>query len=325
MGEQAGSLVEQVLAQCAERFFTGVLTVRTSRGAGVVQLLSGVQEDAAYADLRGEEALQALTQVKVDKWTIRTQLPPLRQEDPELPLHGDLARYSASELMRHCEEHALTGRLILEADGLTVTATYQMGELAGLEPDNDETAELMVAEQGQYHFELPTVTLPPLHAGAKRSASTDEEVTAPGIDSPGELQQWADSAPPVAAAAPAAAAPPPAAPPPAAPRRPAAAAAPPPAAAAAPPAAGRAPLPPPPAAAPRNVAPAAAPPQVAPVAASPNIAPAPAGRAPEPRVDAPPRAPAKAQPKSGGMRPAYLWGLAAVAMLVGAAVTFLMR
>lgn len=270
MGEKAGSLVEQVLAQCAERCFTGVLTVRTSRGPGVVQFLSGVQEDAAYADMRGEEALAALSEVKVERWALRKQLPPIREEDPELPLQGDLARYSASELMRHCEEHALTGKLILEVEGHVLTATYLMGELAGLSPDTEEIADLLGAGQGRYSFELPSVTLPPL-PGQPVAAGAQEELTAPGPVSltGGELQQWADSAPPT-------------------------------------------PVPPPPPVAVQGKPPVAAPP-------------APRAGVDRPRVPLAPPTAAAAPPRQSGMRPVYLIGLAAVAMLVMAAVTFLVR
>ena len=160
MAERMGSVVEQVVFKCEEARFTGVFRAMTPAGPGEIQFLSGVQDTVRCGALEGDEALQELVEGGVANCDLVARLPQLGDRPGSFPLRGELGGRSAAELMRFCEENALTCRLEITVGAEVLVALYEMGELTSLEPDSERTAEMATAHQGTYLFILPQVELP---------------------------------------------------------------------------------------------------------------------------------------------------------------------
>ncbi|HEY6556720.1 MAG TPA: hypothetical protein VI072_05585 [Polyangiaceae bacterium] len=162
--QAAESLVEQVIKQCREGRFTGLLRVRAKEGDGELRFLSGIRDDARFGVSTGDEALERLMRATSPKFEAVPRLPGLSGGfKTRLPHEGALGEIRPVDLFRYCETYALTCTLELNSRGRQARAVYQIGELTSLETDaagEDAVAAMLDATEGSYRFELPPLELP---------------------------------------------------------------------------------------------------------------------------------------------------------------------
>jgi hypothetical protein len=164
MESLAESLVEQVITQCTEGRFTGLLRVRAREGDGEIRFLSGIREDARFGVSTGDEALERLLRATSPKFEAVPRLPGLTGGFKQrLAAEGTFGELRPIDLLRYCESYALTCTLELVCKGKRAQATYHIGELVSIDTDGDAEADVAVmldSNEGSYRFVLPPFELP---------------------------------------------------------------------------------------------------------------------------------------------------------------------
>lgn len=163
MDSASAKPLEQMLSRCRESRFTGEVRVRTDEGDGLIRFLSGSVEGTVFDSLNGDAAIERIQAAGSLRFEAVRELPPIAGYDEPLPADGRLGVFSPVDLMRYCEEQALSCVLEMRAVGKVVRATYEVGELLTLQPEADMTMSLLEAREGTYRVVLPKVdaSMPP--------------------------------------------------------------------------------------------------------------------------------------------------------------------
>jgi hypothetical protein len=156
------SLVEQVIARCSERRFTGLLRVHALEGKGELSFLSGIQDTIVFDASKGDEALERLIRSTTQEFEAIPRLPPFNDRSSQpLPQSGPLGpMLRPVNLMRYCESQSLTCTLDLNVEGRAVRINYELGELLSVEPESADVSALLEATTGNYRVNLPPLELP---------------------------------------------------------------------------------------------------------------------------------------------------------------------
>jgi hypothetical protein len=156
------SLVEQVIARCSERRFTGLLRVRALEGKGELSFLSGIRDTVVFDATDGEEALERLIRSTTQEFEAIPRLPPFNERSNQpLPSSGPLGpMLRPVNLLRYCESQTITCTLDVNVEGRAVRINYEVGELMSVEPESAEVSALLEATVGNYRINLPAFELP---------------------------------------------------------------------------------------------------------------------------------------------------------------------
>lgn len=157
MDSASAKPLEQMLSRCRESRFTGEVRVRTEEGEGLIRFLSGTVEGTQFDSLDGDAAIDRILSAGALRFEARRELPPIAGYEEPLPAEGRLGVFSPVDLMRYCEEQALSCVLEMRAVGKVVRATYEVGELLSLQPEADMTMSMLEAREGSYQVVLPQV------------------------------------------------------------------------------------------------------------------------------------------------------------------------
>lgn len=163
MDEPSLSLVEQVIKQCRDGRFTGLLRIRAREGDGELRFLSGIRDDARFGVSTGDEALERLIRATNPKFEALPRLPGLTGGFKQrLAPEGPLGEIRPIDLFRYCETYALTCTLELESKGQRARAHYHIGELTSIDGASGEeaVAAMLDSNEGSYRFILPPFELP---------------------------------------------------------------------------------------------------------------------------------------------------------------------
>lgn len=198
------SLVEQVIARCTERRFTGLLRVRALEGRGEVSFLSGIRDTIVFDASAGDEALERLMRATTQEFEAIPRLPPFNERSSQpLPQTGPLGpMLRPVNLMRYCEAQSLTCTLDLDVEGAAVRINYELGELLSVEPESADVSKLLESNVGTYRINLPAFELPeaakPKPAAAPVPRKPVETLSAsPRAAAARAAAQSASAAPPV--------------------------------------------------------------------------------------------------------------------------------
>jgi hypothetical protein len=140
------------------------LRVRAKEGIGEVWLLSGLTDEVSFGTSSGDEAMDRMRTATDATYELVGRLPhPGGGFKKRFPSKGSIATATPVTLMRYCEQYALTCRLAVESKNVLVEATYDLGDLVGVETtaDDDGITAMLEATEGTYEFTLPRVELPP--------------------------------------------------------------------------------------------------------------------------------------------------------------------
>jgi hypothetical protein len=156
------SLVEQVIARCSERRFTGLLRVHALEGQGELSFLSGIRDTIVFDAMDGEEAMERLIRATTQEFEAIPRLPPFNERSSQpLPQSGPLGpMLRPVNLLRYCESQSLTCTLDLNVEGRAVRINYEVGDLVSVEPESAEVSALLEANVGNYRINLPSFELP---------------------------------------------------------------------------------------------------------------------------------------------------------------------
>ncbi|MFW2389129.1 MAG: DUF4388 domain-containing protein [Polyangiales bacterium] len=146
---------------------TGVLEFQSESGSGAVRLVQGQLADAE-ASTEEERALEVLLTLREGEFAVYPKLPNLPvSRGTDTTRRGSLAVHPPADLMRYCENAALTGRLLLERRGRLAIGYYEKGELEDVSIDGGTAADFVMAlewTEGTFRVDAvppPRETLPP--------------------------------------------------------------------------------------------------------------------------------------------------------------------
>jgi flagellar biosynthesis GTPase FlhF len=157
------TLIDRLVAHCTGARFTGILRIRAHEGIGEVWFLSGVADEVRFGTSTADEAMDRMRQATEATFELVSRLPhPAGGFKTRFPSKGSVVTATPVTLMRYCERYALTCTLAVESNDVLVEATYELGELVGVETtaDDDGITAMLEAQQGTYEFTLPRVELP---------------------------------------------------------------------------------------------------------------------------------------------------------------------
>ncbi len=167
----AGSIPEDgmasVLVDLEQLGTTGVLLFAGSGTSGEVVLRRGLIADDQSPRDDGRDTVELLLSLGVGEFVVYPKLPPLPvSRGTDSSRRGSLAVHPGPELMRYCEEAALTGRLLLERNGRIAIANYARGELVDVSIDHappDAFHEALEWEEGTFRVDtvIPRLSTPP--------------------------------------------------------------------------------------------------------------------------------------------------------------------
>ena len=146
---------------------TGVLKFESESGSGAVRLVQGLVADAEPSTDE-ERALEVLLSLREGEFAVYPKLPHLPvSRGTDTTRRGSLAVHPPADLMRYCENAALTGRLLLERRGRLAIGYYEKGELEDVSIDGGSEADFVHALEwtdGTFRVDAvppPRETLPP--------------------------------------------------------------------------------------------------------------------------------------------------------------------
>ena len=182
------SSFDEILTRCESQRVTGILHVMSDSEEAQIHFLSGIRESIRIGTegeaVESEEALRRISGLPNPRFRAIASLPPMSERSGgPLPEEGKLGKFRPVELMRYCEDRCLTCTLHLECVGKQLQATYELGELKRIEPDEHMTISVLEATEGEYRFTLPQFELPDLTA--PRPANVESwEVAQKGLGAP---------------------------------------------------------------------------------------------------------------------------------------------
>ncbi|RMH41631.1 MAG: DUF4388 domain-containing protein [Deltaproteobacteria bacterium] len=178
-GSLCDTPLDRLLAACRRHLITGTVWVRTPRAVGRVDLRAGGVDAAEFGDLTGDDAVDALCRLADGMYELVQRLPDL---DGALgraaAFQGELADVPLVDLMRHCEDNALTCTIAVVRDFDRGAIVYRAGDIVDVElngsHDDNHIVELLRMEGARFR-----VTAPPLDLAIEGWPAVQRAPTAP--------------------------------------------------------------------------------------------------------------------------------------------------
>ena len=151
---------------------TGLLCFRSAEATGQVEIIGGQLED----DESARDSVEVLLSLREGQYVVYPKLPPLPvSKGNDFSKRGSLAVHPPSELLRYCEEAALSGRLLIERQGRIATAVYRDGELEETNIDDGDASdfsECLAWTDGTFRVDSEAVTQHPKQLSGARAPTT---------------------------------------------------------------------------------------------------------------------------------------------------------
>lgn len=178
-GSLADTPVQSILEACKASAFTGTLRVRAGGVDGGIELRAGAVQLAALGDERGDHAVACMRALRDGEYRLVQRLPaPGGKLASAACLEGDVNDMSLVELMRHCEDHALSCTVVVISEFDRGEIVYRAGEIVSVslngESDEDDVVRMLRFENASFQ-----VTAPPLELGIQGWPIVGREPTAP--------------------------------------------------------------------------------------------------------------------------------------------------
>jgi hypothetical protein len=154
--------LERILRACKKHLVTGVVRVHAGKLDGVVEIRAGAVDAAQLGDLKGGAALAAISQLRDGWYEVAQRLPDLTGDlATTAALDGEVDGVPLIQLMRHCEDNALTCTITVIGGFDRATIEYRAGDIARIEMNGffDDDALTQVLEWPDARFR---VAAPPL-------------------------------------------------------------------------------------------------------------------------------------------------------------------
>jgi len=126
--------LERILANCHKHLVTGVIRIHVRGLDGVIELRAGAVDAAQLGDLRGDPALAAMYALRDGWYEVAQRLPDLTGDlAATAALDGEVGGVPLIQLMRHCEDNALTCTITVIGGFDRATIEYRAGDIARVE------------------------------------------------------------------------------------------------------------------------------------------------------------------------------------------------
>ena len=171
--------VGRLLDVCRDQLLTGRVDIHCRRGRGHVELRAGVVHEAVFCGHRGDAAIERMRELGEGRYTIAQRLPGLDGSlGSAASFQGEVTALSLVELMRHCEENALTCNVTIIHEFDRAQIVYRAGEITRVSyngvPDEDKIVDLVRLRDGRF-----LVSAPPLEIGVRAAPVVRRAPTEP--------------------------------------------------------------------------------------------------------------------------------------------------
>ncbi len=163
-GSLAETPLDRILDACKRHLITGVIKVTDGhRRAGRIELRAGVVDRTELDGMTGQAAMVMMQEFKGD-FELEQLLPDLTGALGGSALaEGNVKQVPFASLMRHCEEHALTCTIRIDAGKEHVEVEYRAGEIKKItrngKPDDDAIVEVVRWPDATFHVSAPPLNL----------------------------------------------------------------------------------------------------------------------------------------------------------------------
>lgn len=178
-GSLAETPISKLLESCREHLITGTITIETPLASGRIELRAGGVFEAQFEGAAGEPAMVQMRALKQGTYELAQRLPSLNGAlASAAECRGDLRQTSLIEIMRHCEDQALSCTITIVSDFERAEINYRAGDITGVllngKPDEDAVVDVVKWGQGQFR-----ITVPPLALDIDGWPSADKDPTMP--------------------------------------------------------------------------------------------------------------------------------------------------
>jgi hypothetical protein len=146
----------EVLEGCRRHRFTGKIEIRAGEHAGELELNAGVVDVARFDAAEGDPALMTMCALHNGQYRLSQRLPQLDgMLGSAAAFEGDAKHMPLPQIMRHCEENALTC-VITAVHGTDIGEIYyRLGEIEKVmldgERDDDAIVDIVHWRKARYH------------------------------------------------------------------------------------------------------------------------------------------------------------------------------
>ncbi len=163
-GSLQDASIPRLLESCRKSLVNGRIEVEDGPRHGFIELRAGAVERAGFDDLSGPAALERLRALHQGSYEISQRLPDLDgQLGTAAAFRGELTEVSLIELMRHCEDNALTCSLILIHEFDRGEIEYVDGDIVRVklngEVDEDRIVDMVRLRDARFLVKAPPLPL----------------------------------------------------------------------------------------------------------------------------------------------------------------------
>lgn len=164
----SGSLCDESLGEllesCKRNLITGTIRIEHGQMSGCVELRAGCIDEARYGALTGDNAVVAMRSLRDGMYELGQRLPRLTGAlGDSAHCEGDLSEIKLVELMRHCEDQALSCTITIVSDFERAEIVYKCGDIERViynGVDNDDAiVEIVRFERGRFRVAAPPLAL----------------------------------------------------------------------------------------------------------------------------------------------------------------------
>lgn len=163
-GSLCDTPLPRVLEECFDHQVTGTITICCGDRQGTLELRAGVVDRAEFSGVRGDSALEILSRLRTGTYEVAQRLPDLAGELGSAgELEGNTEEVPPVELMRYCEENALSCKIILIRGFDRAEITYRAGDVTEVslngERDEDRIVDIVRFERARFRVSAPPLDL----------------------------------------------------------------------------------------------------------------------------------------------------------------------
>lgn len=164
-GSLTDTSLEHLLEVCQKRLLTGRIELRTPHGPGEIELRAGMINHARLAGHADEVALQRMRELDDGAYVVVQRLPDLGSSAlaGAAELRGTLEAMSLVEVMRYCEQHALTVTITIVNEFDRAELSYQAGEILRVTfngvADEERITDIMRFDNARFRVSPPPLRL----------------------------------------------------------------------------------------------------------------------------------------------------------------------
>jgi hypothetical protein len=159
-GSLCDTPLDRVLDSCRQHLVSGVIGVRSALGNGVIELRVGAVDRSQFGHLSGKDALDRMRGLREGIYDLVQRLPDLRGTlGSGASFQGDTTTLSLIALMRHCEEQALSCKIVAVSGFDRGELHYRAGEIVLVslngEVDDDKIVDLVNLPNARFLVSAP--------------------------------------------------------------------------------------------------------------------------------------------------------------------------